>query len=95
MIVLFCFIFLVTVIHGDFVELPLDEPIRSLAEEETVLPCVYQLSEDNVVVQVTWYKVKPDGKEQIITAHNVNGQTGRTAQRPSSTPKLSCCHIRC
>ncbi|XP_038587271.1 nectin-4 [Micropterus salmoides] len=66
----------VTVIKGDFVDLPPNNPIRSLAEEETVLPCRYQPSGDDVVVQVTWLKDKPDAtKEQIITAHHTNGQT--------------------
>ncbi|CAM9149350.1 unnamed protein product, partial [Lampetra planeri] len=66
---------LVPVTQGDFVDLPPSEPILSLADEETVLPCRYQPSE-NVVVQVTWYKGKPEGtKEQIITAHHMNGQT--------------------
>ncbi|XP_044039043.1 nectin-4 [Siniperca chuatsi] len=74
----------VTVIQGDFVEFPPNDPIRSLAEEETVLPCRYQPSGGNVVVQVTWYKEKPDAtKEQIITAHHTNGQTafGTWSQR--------------
>ncbi|XP_068570036.1 nectin-4 [Cebidichthys violaceus] len=66
----------VTAIWGDFVDLPLKDPIRSLAEEETVLPCRYQPTSDSVVVQVTWYKKKPSGiKEQIILAHHSNGQT--------------------
>ncbi|KAM9836400.1 nectin-4-like isoform 2-T2 [Aulostomus maculatus] len=63
------------VIQGDFVEFPPNGSLRSLAEEETVLPCRYQSSE-NVVVQVTWYKEQLDGtKEQIVTAHHTNGQT--------------------
>ncbi|XP_070785722.1 nectin-4 [Enoplosus armatus] len=84
----------VTVIQGDFVELPPDDPIRSLAEEETVLPCRYQPSVGNVVVQVTWYKEKPDAtKEQIITAHHTNGQTAfgswsRRVRFKSSEPTL-------
>lgn len=70
--------FLVTVIQGNFVDLPSNHPIRSLAEEETVLPCRYQPAADVQVVQVTWYKEKPDAtKEQIITAHQTNGQTGQ------------------
>lgn len=69
---------LVTVIQGDFVNLPTNDPIHSLAEEETVLLCHYKPTGDNVVVQVTWYKEKPDGnKDQIITAHHTNGQTGQ------------------
>lgn len=58
-------------------ELPSGNPIRSLAEEETVLPCRYVPAADVQVVQVTWYKEVADGKEQIITAHLTNGQTGR------------------
>ncbi|XP_026149332.1 nectin-4-like [Mastacembelus armatus] len=65
----------VPVIQGDFLDQSPNN-LRSLAEEETVLPCHYQPSKDSVVVQVTWYKEKPDGiKEQIITAHHTNGQT--------------------
>ncbi|XP_040037113.2 nectin-4 isoform X1 [Gasterosteus aculeatus] len=60
---------------GDFVELSQANPILSRAEEETVLACHYQPT-DETVVQVTWYKEKPDAtKEQIITAHHTNGQT--------------------
>lgn len=66
----------VPVIRGEFVELPTSDPIRSLAEEETVLPCLYAPAADVQVVQVTWYKDTADGKEQIITAHQTNGQTG-------------------
>ncbi|XP_034712647.1 nectin-4 [Etheostoma cragini] len=66
----------VTVLQGDFVDLPSEDPIRSLAEVETTLPCLYQLTGEDTVVQVTWYKEKPDGtKEQIITAHFTDGQT--------------------
>lgn len=66
-------------------DLPTSDPIRSLAEEETVLPCRYLPTEDNVVnVQVTWYKEKADGtKDQIITAHHTNGQTGELAPHSS------------
>uniref|UniRef100_A0A3Q3E3H4 Nectin cell adhesion molecule 4a n=1 Tax=Labrus bergylta TaxID=56723 RepID=A0A3Q3E3H4_9LABR len=64
------------VIQGGFVDLPSEDPIRSLAEEETALPCRYKPSGDDVVVQVTWYKESADSsKEQIITAHHTNGQT--------------------
>lgn len=69
-------LFSVPVIRGEFLELPSNDPIRSLAEEETVLPCRYAPASDVNVVQVTWYKETPDGKEQIITAHHSNGQTG-------------------
>ncbi|KAM7366030.1 hypothetical protein PAMP_015502 [Pampus punctatissimus] len=66
----------VTVIQGDFLALPSNDPMLTRAEEETTLPCVYQPDKDNVVVQVTWYMEKPDDtKKQIITAHHINGQT--------------------
>lgn len=58
--------------------------MRSLAEEETVLPCVYQPSPEETMVQVTWSKEKSGGaKEQIILAHHINGQTtfGSWSQR--------------
>ncbi|TNN34079.1 Nectin-4 [Liparis tanakae] len=79
----------VTVTRGNFVDLPLKDPILSLAEEETLLPCRYTPTGDNMVVQVTWYKQK----QQIITAHHVNGQTafGTWSQRvrfKSSEPTL-------
>ncbi|XP_029310915.1 nectin-4 [Cottoperca gobio] len=83
----------VTVIQGDFVDLPQDDPILSLAEDETVLPCRYEPT-GVTLVQVTWYKEKSDGtKEQIITAHHSNGQTafGMWSQRvrfKSSDPTL-------
>ncbi|XP_042367845.1 LOW QUALITY PROTEIN: nectin-4 [Plectropomus leopardus] len=66
----------VTVIQGDFLDLPPDKPILSLAEEETVLPCRYKATTDETVVQITWFKEKPDGnRDQIITAHRSDGQT--------------------
>ncbi|KAL6118815.1 nectin4 [Pungitius sinensis] len=66
----------VTGIWGDFVDVSQANPILSRAEEETVLACHYQPTDEAVVVQVTWFKEKPDAtKEQIITAHHSNGQT--------------------
>lgn len=62
----------VTVIHGEFVDLPPNGFLRSLAEEETTLPCRYQPSEGGLIVQVEWFK---DG-EQIIIAHHKDGQSG-------------------
>ncbi|KAM9350232.1 nectin-4 [Symphorus nematophorus] len=60
-----------------FVEPP--QPVtslRSLAEAETRLPCRYQAEGNEQVVQVTWFKELPDGsKDQIITAHFVDGHT--------------------
>lgn len=54
-----------------------NKPIRSLAEDETVLPCHYEPDAGVKVVQVTWFKKKgDDSKEQIMTAHWTNGQTG-------------------
>lgn len=68
----------VTVIQGTFVDLPSSDPILSLADAETVLPCRYQPDAGVKVVQVTWYKENSDGtKQQIITAHHSNGQTGQ------------------
>ncbi|XP_041841377.1 nectin-4 [Melanotaenia boesemani] len=68
---------IVTAIKGEFVDLPPKNSLQSLAEEETVLPCRYQPSNGNVVVQVTWFKKNRDAtKDQIITAHRENGQTG-------------------
>lgn len=68
----------VTAMQGNFVDLPSSDPILSLAEEDTVLPCRYRPDKDVQVVQVTWYKENSDGtKEQIITAHQTNGQTGQ------------------
>ncbi|XP_077414337.1 nectin-4 isoform X2 [Vanacampus margaritifer] len=57
---------------------------RSLAESATRLPCRYQATVGERVVQVTWYKELRDGtKEQIITAHFSDGHTefGRYAGR--------------
>lgn len=66
----------ILVIQGDFVDPDQEEPLRSLAEDETVLPCRYKPLAEDVVVQITWYKEQSDtSKEQIITAHHVNGQT--------------------
>lgn len=65
-------------IEGNFVDLPSSDPILSLADEETVLPCRYQPDAGVQIVQVTWYKENSDDtKEQIITAHQTNGQTGQ------------------
>uniref|UniRef100_A0A669BZ34 Nectin cell adhesion molecule 4a n=1 Tax=Oreochromis niloticus TaxID=8128 RepID=A0A669BZ34_ORENI len=67
---------LVTVIQGDFVEPPPNYSLTSLMDEKTILPCRYEPDAENTVVQVTWFQEKPDGaKEQIITAHHVNGKT--------------------
>ncbi|XP_054624723.1 nectin-4 isoform X2 [Dunckerocampus dactyliophorus] len=49
---------------------------RSLAESLTRLPCRYQCQVGEQVVQVTWYKELRDGtKDQIITAHFMDGHT--------------------
>lgn len=61
------------------------EPVtsqHSLAEGETRLPCHYQVEEEEKVVQVTWLKEHADGtKEQIITAHFMDGHTGKLQHR--------------
>uniref|UniRef100_A0A4W4GC15 Ig-like domain-containing protein n=1 Tax=Electrophorus electricus TaxID=8005 RepID=A0A4W4GC15_ELEEL len=59
---------------GKFVE-PSSPTVFSSAEGETRLPCRYQVSNEEVKVQVIWYREKQDGsKEQIITAHHIDGQ---------------------
>ena len=71
-----CLCVVVAEIHGDFVDSP-PKSLRSLAEEDTFLPCQYQPTDDNKVVQVTWYRQLSDAtKDQIITVHHKNGQTG-------------------
>lgn len=66
-------------VKGVFVEPP--QPVtsqHSLADTETRLPCCYQVEDGEKVVQVTWFKELPDGsKDQIITAHFMDGHTGR------------------
>lgn len=83
----------VACVQGVFVEPP--QPVtsqRSLAESQTRLPCHYQAEDEEKVVQVTWYKELPDGsKDQIITAHFMDGHTefGRYSGRvrfESSSP---------
>lgn len=82
------------VIHGEFVKPSPNEALRSLAEKETVLPCHYKPKGEDVVVQVSWYKMKPDDtRDQIILAHHVEGYTafGTWSQRvrfQSSEPTL-------
>ncbi|XP_070775307.1 nectin-4 isoform X2 [Enoplosus armatus] len=64
-------------VQADFVEPPqLVTSLRSLAESQTRLPCHYQVEGGEKVVQVTWYKELTDGsKDQIITAHFMDGHT--------------------
>lgn len=54
--------------------------LQSLAEEETRLPCRFNVSKSEIkVVQVMWVRVNSNGaEEQIITAHFSEGQTGKT-----------------
>ncbi|XP_067257028.1 nectin-4 [Chanodichthys erythropterus] len=51
--------------------------LQSLAEEETRLPCRFNVSKSEIkVVQVMWVRVNSNGaEEQIITAHFSEGQT--------------------
>ncbi|XP_066536425.1 nectin-4 isoform X2 [Hoplias malabaricus] len=63
--------FLVCVNGGKFVE-PSSPDMTSVAEEETLLPCQFQPSEEQVV-QVIWTKENDGTKEQIITAHHQEG----------------------
>lgn len=68
----------VTAVEGNFVDLPSGDPILSMADEETILPCRYRPDAGVQVVQVTWYKENSDGtKDQMIAAHQTNGQTGQ------------------
>lgn len=64
-------------VEGGFVE-PAN-PVttqRSVTETQTRLPCQYQVEGEEKVVQVTWYKELSDGsKDQIITAHFMDGHT--------------------
>ncbi|XP_034019920.1 nectin-4 isoform X2 [Thalassophryne amazonica] len=67
----------VTLVQGHFKDLQ-DSSITSLAEEETILPCFYQvdLSTGATLIQATWFKEKTNGeKEQMITAHFTEGQS--------------------
>ncbi|KAJ8336436.1 hypothetical protein SKAU_G00376560 [Synaphobranchus kaupii] len=66
-----CFVLSVT---GEFVEPPPSYSLRSIAEGSTRLPCQFQVQGEQVV-QVSWVKIRPDGtKEQVITAHHIQGQ---------------------
>lgn len=67
---------------GGFVEPPLlVNEQHSLAESQSRLPCHYQVETGEIVVQVSWFKQLPDGKkEQLITAHYTEGQTGKLQQ---------------
>ncbi|KAF7208976.1 transcript variant X2 [Nothobranchius furzeri] len=70
----------VTAIQEEPTEASSNHNIQSVEDTQTILPCHYQPSGNNVIVQVTWMKVKPDGtKEQMIAVHHINGQTGSGA----------------
>ncbi|KAG7258083.1 hypothetical protein CRUP_022998 [Coryphaenoides rupestris] len=47
------------VVRGEFLDPPPGHALRSVAEQETVLPCRFRA--ESVVVQVTWYKEAADG----------------------------------
>lgn len=71
----------VTVEQGQIQTVTVNQPLklslRSVEDQETTLPCRYEPIEGEVVVQVTWFKVHPDGsKEQMITAHFTDGVIG-------------------
>ncbi|XP_037537717.1 nectin-4 [Nematolebias whitei] len=83
-----CVLFCVTVVQGQMQTASVDQPtklsLRSVEDQETTLPCHHEPKGDDVVVQVTWSKVNPDGsKDQMITAHFTDGQTtfGSWSQR--------------
>ncbi|XP_051505920.1 nectin-4-like isoform X2 [Myxocyprinus asiaticus] len=56
-------------------------PLYSVAEDDTRLPCRFNVSDSEVqVVQVTWIRENSNGdEEQIITAHFSDGQTKNSA----------------
>ncbi|KTG05222.1 hypothetical protein cypCar_00017514 [Cyprinus carpio] len=56
-------------------------PLQSVAEEETRLPCRFNVSNSAIkVVQVTWIRENSNGgEEQLITAHFSEGQTENPA----------------
>lgn len=68
-----------------------------MSETQTRLPCRYQVQAEEKVVQVTWFKVLPDGsKDHIIMAHFTDGHTGESdeGKQPEvlelHTETLSC-----
>ncbi|XP_024144017.1 nectin-4 isoform X2 [Oryzias melastigma] len=61
--------------HQTFVDLPPNKSIQSLTEKETILPCVFKPGQGTSVVQITWLKKTASQPENIITAHNTDGQT--------------------
>lgn len=67
----------VTLAHGAFVDpSELHTSLRSTTDTQTRLPCRYQAGKEEKVVQVTWYKELPNReKDQMITAHFVDGYT--------------------
>lgn len=72
--------------------------LQSLAEEETRLPCRFNVSNHEIkVVQVLWVRENSNGdEEQIITAHFSEGQTGKTnsfLSFISQMSKLKLLHI--
>ncbi|KAI5609585.1 nectin-4 isoform X2 [Silurus asotus] len=84
---------LVCVTGGTLVE-PTSANVYTTAEEGVILPCKVLPSEGEVIVQVIWMHIKPDGsEEQIITAHHEDGQlefpayAGRV-RFESSTPMI-------
>lgn len=67
----------------------LESSLLSLSEKETRLPCHYRMSEEEKLVQVSWYKELPDGsKEQIVTAHFLDGQPGGLGTKSPSEASL-------
>lgn len=61
-------------------DLPPNKSIQSLTEKETILPCVFKPGQGTSVVQITWLKKTASQPENIITAHNTDGQTGWVRQ---------------
>lgn len=62
---------------GEFVK-PSSGTVYTLAEEDAHLPCKFEPSKDEVIIQVIWTHINSDGtEEQIITAHHQDGQLGK------------------
>ncbi|KAJ8382487.1 hypothetical protein SKAU_G00032650 [Synaphobranchus kaupii] len=63
-------------VRGEFVEPKPSLSLHSTAEKATRLPCLFQVQQGQVIVQVNWFRERPGGgKEQVITAHHTQGHT--------------------
>lgn len=65
---------MIACVCGESVQPVLSEPLRAFADEQTRLPCVFNVQDMQNVVQVTWSRERADGvKEPIITQHMTEG----------------------